>query len=295
MQLDGTHIAVRERTTAEVFDLALLVLRRHLGSLLFWFSLPSVLLLGLNYLVLREELAWMSEREGGPRLAIFWILCLGYLQAPLATSLMTVYLARKMFQDDSSLWSVLRPVRDRWWQLLWYHGICRHWLLVLVLLSSHSVYDDPGSLVGWVVLLVFVSLILRTCYPYLNEVILLERNPWWPGGKVLSTYRRNEDLHRFSMDWTLRAALLAAVITPFGLWALIKLMSLGGAIFLSRLPQESFFLLASIYIAVAGLSIYFAVVRFLGYLDLRIRREGWEVEILLRSAAAEWQVRSKAR
>jgi hypothetical protein len=30
----------------------------------------------------------------------------------------------------------------------------------------------------------------------------------------------------------------------------------------------------------------FAVVRFLGYLDLRIRREGWEVELLLRAEGA---------
>ena len=30
---------------------------------------------------------------------------------------------------------------------------------------------------------------------------------------------------------------------------------------------------------------FFAVVRFLSYLDLRIRREGWEVELMLRAAA----------
>ena len=31
---------------------------------------------------------------------------------------------------------------------------------------------------------------------------------------------------------------------------------------------------------------FFAVVRFLSYLDLRIRREGWEVELRLRAQAA---------
>lgn len=29
------------------------------------------------------------------------------------------------------------------------------------------------------------------------------------------------------------------------------------------------------------------VIRFVGYLDLRIRREGWEVELKVRAAAAE--------
>ena len=31
---------------------------------------------------------------------------------------------------------------------------------------------------------------------------------------------------------------------------------------------------------------YFAVARFLGYLDLRIRREGWEVELVMRAEQA---------
>ena len=33
---------------------------------------------------------------------------------------------------------------------------------------------------------------------------------------------------------------------------------------------------------------YFTVVRFLGYLDLRIRREGWEVELLMRAELERW-------
>ena len=43
---------------------------------------------------------------------------------------------------------------------------------------------------------------------------------------------------------------------------------------------------------VAGLSVLwlvlggFAVVRYLSYLDLRIRREGWEVELLVRAEEA---------
>ena len=31
---------------------------------------------------------------------------------------------------------------------------------------------------------------------------------------------------------------------------------------------------------------YLTVVRFLAYLDLRIRREGWEVELMMRTEAA---------
>ena len=36
---------------------------------------------------------------------------------------------------------------------------------------------------------------------------------------------------------------------------------------------------------------YVAVVRFLSYLDLRIRREGWEVQLQVQAAAAEFEER----
>jgi len=49
-------------------------------------------------------------------------------------------------------------------------------------------------------------------------------------------------------------------------------------------PKSVFF---TIYFPIAiWLTVgYMAVVRFLGYLDLRIRREGWEVELRLRAEA----------
>jgi hypothetical protein len=40
---------------------------------------------------------------------------------------------------------------------------------------------------------------------------------------------------------------------------------------------------ASLWIA----AVYFAIVNYLSYLDLRIRREGWEVELKLRAAALD--------
>jgi hypothetical protein len=36
---------------------------------------------------------------------------------------------------------------------------------------------------------------------------------------------------------------------------------------------------------------YFSVVRFLSYLDLRIRHEGWEVELLMRAEALRMAAR----
>ena len=49
----------------------------------------------------------------------------------------------------------------------------------------------------------------------------------------------------------------------------------------SRSPRSPIATLA-IWIVVG----YFSVVRFLSYLDLRIRREGWEVELRMRAEGA---------
>ena len=47
-------------------------------------------------------------------------------------------------------------------------------------------------------------------------------------------------------------------------------------------PTYTFYFQLALWIVVA----YFTVVRFLGYLDLRIRREGWEVELIMRAERA---------
>jgi len=47
-------------------------------------------------------------------------------------------------------------------------------------------------------------------------------------------------------------------------------------------PMFTFYFQLSIWIVVC----YFTVVRFLNYLDLRIRREGWEVELWMRAERA---------
>ena len=58
---------------------------------------------------------------------------------------------------------------------------------------------------------------------------------------------------------------------------------MGGSLLLGHEPWRPETLRYSLPVAMWLVFAFFAVVRFLAYLDLRIRREGWEVELMMRA------------
>ncbi len=123
--------------------------------------------------------------------------------------------------------------------------------------------------------------------PLLNEIILLERNPLLarrPG--EISTRRRSAAFHvglageMFSRR--LGALLLGTLLTV----ALTLTLNFARAI-LGGHYEADWWLLAVEFPAAYWLVVgFFTVARFLNYLDVRIRREGWEIELSLRAEAA---------
>ena len=127
-------------------------------------------------------------------------------------------------------------------------------------------------------------------WPYLSEVILLERNRFWSGrGKAMTTSRRTLVLHKGAGNdlfarWITTVAV--GVMLLLSLW--YSMLVLRGAL-VADLSLDWWE--ASIYTFYYPLALwlvvgYFTVVRFLAYLDLRIRREGWEVELMMRTEGA---------
>ena len=82
---------------------------------------------------------------------------------------------------------------------------------------------------------------------------------------------------------TTSAATIALTISlVLSFWFLIGMISNDwhwGPLFVQAILPLAFWLAA----------IYTTVVKFMNYLDLRIRREGWEVELKVRAAAQELQ------
>lgn len=255
MQFDRTRIAIRERSPLEVLDLALRVVRIHAPALAVALAVGVAPLWLLNHWLLAGLIADDLEFTY-PGWHMFLMVLLILWEMPLATSPVTLFLGQALFTDRPRAWLVAGDFVRRLPQLILLQGMLRPFF----------------PLVGW---------------SYLNEVILLERNPLFRGkSQGMSTMHRAGALHRGERsDFAGRAFLttMSEVALSVALWlslALIRQFLLNEwrwdeALFVFYWPLA--------WWMAAG---FFTVVRFLSYLDLRIRREGWEVELLMRAEEA---------
>lgn len=295
MELDNTSIAIRERGFLDIMDLALRVIRAHAGPL------TLALLAGIVPMVLLNTWLLADYVEGDPavvvpsgdlvlgfmahlakmRLYIFYTLLLVTWEMPLASALATIYLGESLFDRRPSRQRILRNLRASLPQLLVYQVLLRG-LPVLVALFA------PAELAGWAVLGLMVYWpYLFIWRPYLNEVILLERNPMRPNEPGATTsLRRSRLLHaRQAGDLLARwlGALSVGTLLLFSLWGsswFFRTMLLGELEW--KQVMFTHYFQWCLWTVVA----FFSVVRFLSYLDLRIRREGWEVELGMRAERA---------
>ena len=264
MQLDQNRIAIRERGYLEILDLALRVIRTHAGPLCASLAVGIIpaMLLNAWFVLGVLDLDPETASRGGYLTLMFF---LAVWEAPLATAPVTLYLGQSLFSDKVEPRKTARNLVASLPQLALYQGVQRGVALPLVF--------------TW-----FVPFVAR---PYLNEVILLERNRFFRGrSRRMTTKRRIRALHSGSggdlfAQWLI--AMLVGVVLFLSVWySLILLANL-------LLDQwEGDPLVYTLYYPVALWTVlgFFAVVRFLGYLDLRIRREGWEVELMMRAEGA---------
>ncbi|MDZ7620686.1 MAG: hypothetical protein U1E05_27095 [Patescibacteria group bacterium] len=261
MHLDRTRIAIRPRSFIDILDLSLHVVRAF-GRPLFlaWFvGVLPVLVLNWTLLV------GLASPEVAPDWQVSYLSVMAILvvwETPLATAFITLYLGEATFGNRPNAREVLVAFRRALPQLLWYQVVLRALLTI-----------------PW-----FTWLVLYAGWPYLGEVILLERNPMRsPRKEAMTTWRRSVSLHR-AMSGMLFARWLGACCAGsllvaswwlavwFFRWRLFNWPEWSPAMFTVILPV--------IVWLVVG---FFAVVRFLSYLDLRIRREGWDIELMLRA------------
>jgi hypothetical protein len=268
-ELDRTRIAVRERDYLDVLDLALRVVRTHAWPLVLASVAGAAPMVLLNHWLLAGYTELNFEMTS-PIFYMFFAVVLIFLEAPLATAPLTLYLGKATFADRPRAGEIVAQLRESLPQLLLYQGLLR------------IVYF------GWA---------------YLNEVILLDRNPMLRGaGGRMSTLERSRVLHKVENVDILSRSIPALTVGGvlflsiwfsifivrgmlLGRWGLVGFLwtLFGGQWEWSFLrPMFTLYFQMALWIVVC----YFAVVRFLSYLDLRIRREGWEVELRMRAERA---------
>lgn len=259
MQLDQARIAIAERAWVDNLDLALHIARRYFGPLLVCGLAGMLPLALLNHWLFS---AAASEAEDATELVgpMYWLLILVMIEVPLATAPMTLYLGKALFEDSPSP----RQIAKDYWaclpQLFLLQGLLRTILIVPV--------------VTW-----FIPYVM---WPYLNEVILLERNPLRAKAGQVSTRARSRILHGSNSGDFLARALVTLALAPLLLGTLFATQYFLLEWVFGYEPSGAATLIGfqAVIWLVAG---YFTVARFLSYLDQRIRNEGWEVELLLRA------------
>ncbi len=260
MPLDQTRIVIRERGFGEVLGLAMQVIRAHPGGLLLAMVvglLPFALLNGWLLAGILEEEIWIDTPTG------YWfaLTCLMVVEAPLATAPITLYLGRMTFAGGVGIRSIAIDFIRSLPQMLWIQGLLRTLLLPVLLLPYLT-------------------------WPYMGELVLLERNPLLAGKKrQLTTLRRSRNLHAGS-GGELFGRWLLAILAGGVMWIALAAGTLVMVVQLSGWEPTPFARHWVVYPATLWIVVgWMAVVRFLSYLDLRIRREGWDVELSMRAEA----------
>jgi hypothetical protein len=301
MQLDSTRIAIRERNLLDTFDLALHVMRAYFKPLLITFFAAVIPLMIINdYLV-----GWILDveyhdtffylEEQGAIWRFWWAMtCLVFIEAPLASIFMTSFLGQAVFVAQPSYREVFRDVGKMWVRIVWCQLLVRAILpacLVYLLIDRFDDFNFSVEVMLLGAIAVYVGFI-RAIRPFINEIVLLERNPLISrNSSTITIGKRAKDLHGPS-GGDLFARWLATAM--FG--TLLVVCVFGTLLFCSRVflneSQPGPTTLRYVYpLAMWVVAGYLAVVRFLGYIDLRIRHEGWEVELRLRAEAARQEAK----
>ncbi len=272
MQLDQTHLVIRERSQGDLLDLAVVFCRAHLAPLSLALVAGAGPMVALNLWLLGSVL---DDVEFQPDVlyGYFYLLTvLVLIETPLATSFVTLYLGQAAFQRRPKLRRILAD-----------------WFISLPQLLLYQVFIR--AILAWFVALLLPIWVLGAVHPFLNEVILLERNPWRrrkPRGGRPGAVATPSSLSRSILPPRERAAALGRWIM-FGFLGVLLTAVIWVSIiylrwmlfFVSTTQRETYglYLQLAIWPSVG----FFAVARFLNYLDVRIREEGWELELAMRA------------
>jgi hypothetical protein len=288
VQLDRTRIAVRERSGIEILDMALHVVRAYFRP---WWQ--ATLLGALPFALINIALLWglwVDPDEDFPWCYAWLMSALVVIEAPWATAILTMFLGAAVFEEGINVRKALQETWSRLPQMVWCQGIVRGVVPAIACVALARWMDAEES--HWVFDGFFLSVIglwsicLRAFRPFINEIVLLERNPLRArSAQAITAGKRSKYLHEPSggdlvVRW-MGAALVGTLIASAFTLTMVALIGM-----LFGYWQWGWFMLLVgmplVFWLTAG---YMGVVRFLNYLDLRIRHEGWEVELRLRAEA----------
>ena len=284
MRFDRTYIAIRKRNLLEILDLSLHVMRDYWQPLLVLWLVGCLPFAIFNGIILFEFGADSYDLNSFC-LYVLLMTVLVNSQSQVATVFMTVYIGKLMFEERPTVWDVVKATGNSNKYFIWVHGGLR--LLIPIMLVTFFVDSTlaSDSLIALTVLicgLAFVGLLVRAARPFANEILALEKTPVFAENKRHMTYsRRSRALHSQAHSHVTATALYSVPLLGCAIGTLISIdLALSLHANSEILPVVTYYPIA--LWCVTG---FCAVVRFLTYIDTRIRQEGWEVELRVRAEA----------
>ena len=294
MQLDRTHVVIRLRTLSEIGDLAMVMIRRYPKALLVgfavgafpWFIANALL---LSWIPITEAGYGLDDEEATAQITryVAWMALLVFLQMPAAGVMTTLYLGQAVFEHQPTWESVFAEAKRQFWRWFYVLAIVRLAIPVMLLLAFR--FGQPPSIFFDIVVplgVLVIASVVRSGRPFMPEILLLEQCPLRAASDaVITVSRRSKSLHA-PMASDLGGRFIAVGFVNF--WLLLSVVYTliwFRGIATGQWAWDLVVLLGMYPLAlwtVAGISV---LVRLLGYLDTRIRLEGWEVELAIRAEA----------
>jgi hypothetical protein len=300
MQLDKTAIVIAQRTFLDLVDLSLIVMRRYFKKIVLCSAICIAPFILVNMVLTfplwsYESLAMQSSAWAEPNVFRFRFYLVQivtvFLQAPFVLSSLTYFIGQAVFVEQLSVAKVLTSALSRWRQQIVVLGIGRLGLVSFVplVLYFFSPQFQPGlEIVVYLVIGAGLAYLVRSMRPFAPEILVLERSTLLQknvvGGQP-NFAQRSRWLHALQYNDNFGSHL---VLTGIAGWAVAcvcgSVMVLWGILF--RYWDWSVwidFLVLPVACWIAA--IWMTVIRFLMYMNSRIRTEGWEVELKFKAEA----------
>lgn len=306
MQLDRTELVIRQRSALELFDLSLIVLRRHIVRIAYSSMLLGMPLIFLDVLLtswmLGEDAMLAVEQLDEPKSVMrlrsaFHIVLLYTLQFPLISTPTTVFLGNQIFFEPLSIKALVHRLAPIFGRLVLILGAVRMGLLCLLceLMVDRNVAWDWQIEFGLLLVPGMAVLLIRACWPFAPEILALELCPIRGRAQGQITYaQRSRGLHKLLMADHVSRFLGAAVFAILLSLMLLAFASFGKGVVTGIWMWDDWFNWLVLPITLWSVGLFMAVYRFLSYLDSRIRLEGWEIELRLKAEAVRLQKSEQA-
>lgn len=253
---------MRRRRLDEIFDFALLVIRRHLGLFLIVGLPPVILFTALNTaLIFYIHGSWIDRPESSSWLHLGVLVVLFFERSVLALPVLLLN-GTLLFDDRPRLWQIFRTSLAVYPRYLAHQALLRSVLCV-------------GF--GWTIIAPWWAIITHF---FKSEVIALERLQGAQIGRRLSamTAGQTERTYGFLMiDGAFFVLVLLAA--SYGWNYLLDTLKLAERFW--WLDAQPMLLAPVMHVFILGYAIFHTTAKFLFYIDSRSLREGWDVELSL--------------